>query len=285
MLFERLNRILRPHGLAVDQHKLKYSEPTQLDDNQLKARTIIALDKLGHQKFSAESGGYSLESWVRGVGLLLDEFEAKIGEARLPSGYVEQRRLLTDYLHRPIDTSAIDNRMSDLKQKEAEVVRKLGEERARTESRIDELQDELARCSSELEKEKARSVKGAAPERSRSFFGRLFGRTPASASKDPQNRFKESETRLQFLSGEIAEQRKILKSIEQRSPTSPLAEDWKTLESLQTKVRELEDERLERIQLVKEREEITTSIADIISGISLDKDGKGGNKQNRNWAN
>jgi hypothetical protein len=252
---------------------LKYSEPTQLDESQLKARTIIALDKLGHQKFSSESGGYSLESWVRGVGLLLDEFEAKIGEERLPKGYSEQRRQLMEQLHRPVDTSSIDNTISDFKQKEAEVVRKLGEERARTESRIDELQDELAKYSAELDKEKEESAEMAS-ERSGSFFGRLLGRTPASAGKNPQDRFKESESKLQFLSGEITAQLKVLKSIDQRAPTSPLAEDWRTLESLQTKVRELEDERLERIQLVKEREKITASIADIISGFSPAKESK-----------
>jgi len=272
--FERLNRILRPLGLAVDRSKLKYSEPTQLDESQLKARTIIALDKLGHQKFFAESGGYSLESWVRGVGLLLDGFEAKMGEARLPKGYAEQRRLLMEYLHRPVDTSAIDNSISDLKQKEADVVRKLGEERARTESRIDELHDELTSCSAELEKEKAKSAKLLASERSVSFFGRLLGRTPASEGKNPQDRLKESEAKLQFLTDQIAVQQKALKSIDQRSPKSPLAEDWKTLELLQTKVRELEDERLERTQLVKEREKVTASLAEIISGISLAKESK-----------
>ena len=66
-----------------------------MDYNQLKTRTIIALDKLGHQKFSSEPGGYSLENWMKGVNLLLDDFEEKMGAARLPSAYAERRRELT----------------------------------------------------------------------------------------------------------------------------------------------------------------------------------------------
>ena len=247
---------------------MKYSEPAPPDYDQLKARTIIALDKLGHQKFAAESGGYSLENWVKGVALLLDEFEERVGEARLPKEYVEMRRLLMDYLHKPVDTSSVDASISELRGREAEVVRKLGDERDRTKAKVDELQKELAKLNAELEDEKARSANPPAPERSGSFLRRLFGAGPASAAKEQSDRRDELEKRLQSLQGEITEQQKVLKSIDQRSPTSPMAEDWKTLETLQARLRELESERLEKVQLVKEREEFTASIANVISRVN-----------------
>jgi len=243
------------------------SEPKQVDYEQLKARTIIALDKLGHQKFSPEPGGYSLENWMKGVNLLLDDFEEKMGESKLPRGYVEKKRLMFDYLLKPVDTSSIDGSISELKQKEVEVVRRLHEERTRTASKIDELQNELAKRSAELEEEEALPVDTVTPERPKSFFSRLLGRTHTSSAKASQDKFGESDPRLQSLPGEISEQRRLLKSIDQRSPTSPLAEEWKTLESLQARIKELESERLEKIQLVKEREEVTASMAEMISRI------------------
>jgi len=248
---------------------MRYSEPPQLDLNQQKARTIIALDKLGHQKFAAESGGYSLETWVRGVGLLLDEFEEKIGEARLPKEYVEKRRLLTGYLLRPVDTSSIDDSISGLRGEEAEVVRKLGGERDRVKAKIDELQKDVAKYTKELEKEKSKSAVPTPPERSGSLLRRLFSGGQASATREETDRRAELEKKLRSLQEEISGQQKVLKSIDQRSPASPIAEDWKALESLQARIRELERERLEKTQLTKEREEFTASIADAISSINV----------------
>ena len=243
---------------------MKYSEPVQLDLDQVKARTIAALDKLGQQKF-AESGGYSLENWVRGVGLLLDEFEMKVGESKLPKEYVEKRRLLTDYLLRRVDTSSIDDSISELRQKEAEVVRKLGEARDRTKARIDELRREAAELTLELAKSKTQSIAPPEPERNGSFFRRVFSKGSATATREQNDKRAESEKKLQSLQEELSEQQKALKYIDQRSPESPTAEDWKTLESLQARIRELESEKLEKTQFVKERREFTASIAEAIS--------------------
>jgi uncharacterized protein with von Willebrand factor type A (vWA) domain len=254
------------------QRKVRFFETTQLDNEELKTRTIIALDKLGHQKFSTESGGYSLENWIRGVSLLLDEFEKKVGAAKLPSEYAEKRRELTDCLSKPVDLSLIDDNMSELKQNEMEVVRRFDEARERTASRIDELQNELVRCTAELEEEKRRLSSEAAEQHSRSFLRRLFGGNSTSPASISEDKTKELESRLRTLPSEILEQKKSRKSIDQRSSESPWAEEWRKLESLQVRLKELENERSKKIQLVREREEITASIASIISRISLGED-------------
>jgi len=135
-------------------HKIRYSEPTKLDDEQLKSRTITALDRLGHQRFTLEPGGYSLENWIKGVNLLLDDFEEKVGVDKLSPEYVERRRELSDCLCTPINVSEIDTDIDSARSEEDETLRKLDGTKIQFASRINELQDELARRSAELEAKK-----------------------------------------------------------------------------------------------------------------------------------
>ena len=125
----------------------------------------------------------------------------------------------------------------------------------------------MARQTAELEEEKARSADPPTPERSRSLIRRLFAGGQTSAAKEQNDRRDELEKGLQSLQGEVSEQQKVLKSIDQLSPASPVAENWRTLESLQARIKELESERLEKIQLVKERVAFTASMADAISNV------------------
>jgi len=244
-------------------------QPKKVDYNELKERTIIALDKLGHQKFSSEPGGYSLEYWMKGVNLLLDDFEREVGKGKLPTGFSERRRQLTEFLLKPVDTSSIDGSISELKMKEGEVTRKVQTARGQVASRLGELQKELDSWSAELEKGREEAAASGAGEPPRSILGRLLGRAQTSSAKASQAQARESEQKIQSLTEEISRQRKLLKSIDQRSPQTPLAEEWKVLESIQARVGELEGERMEKVQLVKERVEVTASLADVISKMAL----------------
>lgn len=259
------------------QRKVKFSEATQVDYDQLKTRTTIALDKLGHQKFSSEPGGYSLENWAKGVNLLLDDFEEKMGAARLPSAYAERRRELTYWLSKPVDLSSIDNSISELMQNEEEIVRKLHEARTRSSSRIDELRTELAMRSAELEEKKRQLSSLASERRSDSIFKRLFGGNSTLSVDATEDGVEEMESRLRVLASGILEEQKSLRSIDKHSSESPWVEEWRRLESLQARRKKLENERLEKLQLVREREELTASIADMISRVSpAEKKGEGG---------
>jgi DNA repair exonuclease SbcCD ATPase subunit len=248
-----------------NQRKARFSEPTEEDFDQIKTRTIIALDKLGHQKFSAEPGVYSLENWVRGVNLLLDDFEERMGATRLPSEYAERRRELNYWLSKPVDLSTIDKSISELVQNEDEIVLKLQEARTRSSSKIDELRTELATRSAELEAKKRQLASMASERRTDSIFKRLFGRNPTPPVSATEDEVEEIESKLRSLAKEILEEKKSLKSIDDRSSESPWVEEWRKLESRQSERKVLENERLEKSQLVREREELTTSIADLIS--------------------
>jgi hypothetical protein len=247
------------------QRKIKIRETPELDHDQLKNRTIIALNKLGQQKFSAEPGGYSIENWIRGVNVLLDEFEEKMGEGRLPADYFEKRRELNTRLSEPVSTSSIDENISEIKQSITNVEGRIEAEKARIACRIIELKDEQTRCSTNLAQEQRRISDLATEPRSDSFFKRLFAGNSKTSTKNTETKVQELESRLHALPDEILGQQRHLKSVEMGSPGSPLAEEWSVLDSLQAKLQALEDERLERVQLVKEREQATASIADAIS--------------------
>jgi hypothetical protein len=247
------------------QRKIRLPETSELDYDQLKSRTVIALNKLGHQKFSTEPGGYSLENWTRGVNILLDEFEVKMGEGKLSSDYVAKRHELNDCIARPVSTSSIDESISDLSKNLTDAQGRINAGREQLVSRIVELKNERDRCSTELVQEQERISSLDTNQKPDSFFKRLFAGNSKTLEKNSESKVKELESRIGALSDEILGQQGLLRSFDQHSQESPFAEDWKTLESLQTRLGALESERVEKVQLVKEREEITASIADTIS--------------------
>ena len=251
-------------GQSFHRRKARVEETPALNFDELKARTVNALEKLGGQRFSSEPGGYSLENWVRGVNVLLDEFEEKAGPARLSPEYLTKRRELNAALSKPVIVASIDDSISELRSRMAAVEGRIEAERIRRVSRVAELKTEVAQCSSELEEERRR-VAGEAPSPVKgSLFGRLLGRskTPAKAS---ENRVRELSAKLAALSEEVAEQKKQLKLVDVRTPASPSVEDWEQLDSMQARLKELEAERLERAQLVAERAEMMGSMAEAVS--------------------
>ena len=251
---------------SFHQRKIRIQEAPELDFGELKARTINALSKLGQQRFSAEPGGYALENWVKGVNVLLDEFEEKAGAARLSQEYLTRRHELNDRLSRPVSISSIDEAMAELRASISEIEGKVEAERALIASKISELKREETRQSDELERERRRVSDAAAAQRNSSLVNRLFGRNKAQTD-ELEGRVRELESRLAALPDEVLELQRQLRMIDGRSPGSKFAEEWVRLESMQGRLEELEKERLDRTQLVRERAEAAGSVADAISRI------------------
>ena len=248
------------------QRKIRIQQAPEPDFGQLKARTINALNKLGQQKFSSEPGGYALENWVRGVNVLLDEFEDKAGATRLTLEYKARRQEMSDYLSRPASTSSIDAEMTELKANMSDIEGRIEAERVRVISRISKLKGDQASLLAELERERGRVGGATAEQRTPSYFVRLFGRK-GNPTKNPENRINDIESKLAILPDEILNLQRQLKTLDLRSPESPFAEDWKRLDSMRSNMKELENEKFDRIQLVKERAELTGPMADAISRI------------------
>ena len=153
--------------------------------------------------------------------------------------------------------------MSELRVNISGIVDKIEAERARTTSKASELRAEEGRLAAELERERRRVAGSAAVQNNGSFFNRLLGRP--SPAKTSENRIKEIESKIASLQDELLDLQKHLKTIDVRSPGSPFGEDWGRIETMQNGLKELEEKRLDATQLVKERVEMTASIADAIS--------------------
>ena len=257
-------RVMKNH--TFHQRKIRVQENPELDFDQLKARTVNALNKLGHQKFSSEPGGYALENWVRGVNVLLDEFEGKAGATRLTLEYKARRQGLNDYLSKPASTSSIDAEISELGANISDIEGRIEAERVSITSRISELKVDQARLLSELERERRRVGNTTAEQQTNSYITRLFMRKK-SPTRNPENRISELESKVAILPNEILDQQRQLKTLDLHSPESPFAEDWKQLDSMRSRMKDMENEKLDKIQLVKERAELTGPIADAISRI------------------
>jgi chromosome segregation ATPase len=247
--------------------KIRIQETPELDYDQLISRTMIALNRLGQQRFSNEPGGYSLDNWTKGVNILLDDFEEKLGEGKLTTEYLTKRSELKELLSKPVLYASIDRDISETRQKMIDPDRRIEAEKSRIASRIAELKDNQTKWSAELAQKRAEVPDLDAENHSGSFFRRLLAGNPKSQQKDSAVKVEELESRLSTLTTELLELQKLLKLIERRSLESPFAEDWKELETLRTRLEALENERLMSIQLVKEREGITSSIAAAISKI------------------
>ena len=251
-------------GQSYHRRKIRIEEAPQLGFGELKSRTINALEKLGGQRFSTEPGGYALENWVKGVKVLLDEFEEKAGAAKLSAEYLARRRDLEELVSRPVPLGPIDEEISKQETDISAIEGRIESERARVVSRISELRAEQARLSGELKLEQGRAADAAQAKDTGSFFRRLFGGKRAQARSD-EDRTSELESRLAALPDEVREQQKQLKAIDLRSSESKLDEEWNLLESMQSRLKELEREKLGMVHLVKERLEVTNSMAEAIS--------------------
>jgi len=258
-------------GQPYHPRKIKLSETPKLDYDELKSRTITALHKLGEQRFSEEPGGYSLENWVKGVNVLLDDFEEKMGAANLSSEYEDRRRLLTEFVSKPVDVSSTDAEISELRGKMADTEAKLDESSARIHTRIDELKKEQSESSEDLTEKQKKLAEQPVDQSSGSFLKRLFRGNSRTPVEDYKAEIEELESKLRLLPDQILEQQKLMRSIDEHLPDSPLATEWKELEALRARYATLESERLAKVELVKERAELTASVAQAISDISPTK--------------
>jgi hypothetical protein len=269
------------------EHKLRRSDDgaTNKDPQQLKERVIMALDRLGHQKFSTEQGGYGLENWMKNFKLLLDDYEEDIGKANLPIDYPQRREELTATLLKPIDTSAVDKEIEGIKREEEELTKKRDDERTRLNGKLEALRAEQAKVSNDLAEYRRRlaklngSGKKSGEGTSRTFLKRLLGGGTSSVPREPiEDKLKELDSSLESLRREILAQQRIRGLLNELDapPDSPYAEEQRKLESLRTTLQKLEALRTDMVQLTLERERVASAIAGLISGISLSGEKTGG---------
>jgi hypothetical protein len=253
------------------RHKVKFTEEEQIDLDQLKARVSVGLDKLGHQRFSVEPGGYTFHNWMTSFNLLLDDFEERAGPGNLPKEYYETRQMLTADLQKPVETKEIDEATSRT-ETDIELVnnqlaslerarRKDGEEESQVRSRIGHLRMEQSESQIELERAVDELEKG---EKRRSFIGRLLSSGPSI------EKIKERVSSLRARNKSITEEIRALESKSGKNESdAEIAQLRKRLDDLRETLAGLNTEKMEKTQLYDQRLKVTGELSQIVSSMNI----------------
>jgi len=238
------------------RHRVRGIEEEGPDAGQVRSRTILALDRLGHQVFSPLPGGYDLQRWTNNLNSLLDDYERRIGPDQLPPGFRKAREDALMLL-RPVDTSSLDAQIEKLGREETEESRKKSEERALLESRIRKARVEQESCSKELETERGKLAAAEKENREKGFFGRLLEGT--QRTDELKAKVGDLERKLKIINDEVAKLRESLAGL----AAKPSAGEAGTTDPAE--IDRLVSERTEKLQLAKERELATMAIAELIA--------------------
>lgn len=235
-------------------------EEAVLDPEAVRARTILALDKLGHQVLSTESGGYDLANWTRNFNSLLDEFQEKMGSAS-GAEFGAKREEALGYLT-PSSTADIDSQIEALSREEAAARKALEDAHAKAAARRSALRDEKEACAKQLkeEREKLEALKKAG--QSRGLFSRFKKSGPS---------IEQAEEGVKKLEAKLASLDEEVKAGRGASPSTGQAEgDQSSLEALRSRIVDLQSSRQSALQVAKERELATKTMASFISSMKLD---------------
>jgi hypothetical protein len=267
------------------RHKLKLAdEESPTDPEQLKNRVAVSLDRLGHQVFSPEPGGYSFENWITSFNTLLDDFEEKAGGEALPAEYFEARQKFTADLLAPVDTLDIDSEIAAI-DKEADSIREkistisqksqagLIEEHGLVVSKIEKLKKDQKQSDADIKDARSELDEEKKKEARKSFFSKLRAGSASSPLKLAQAKLDGLRTKrdgidkdLKQLEEDSANAQTEIKSIDEE-----LAGLRAQLEVTQQKLGELGLKKQERTMLTEKRLATTTSLAGIITSLKLER--------------
>ncbi|GEM_PF-706973 len=266
--------------------KFVAEETELLDIETLKERTILSLKKLGAQKFSPEPGGYGLENWLTSLNLLLDDFEEKIGKKYLPQEYFETRRNVVEELLKPVDVSDIENEIRKCQNGEREIELQLlntsRERRGRWEKEIatdsesiQQLEEKRKDLSYELGEQERKLIERRDESGSLSFIRKIFRGSSSSSSIRIEERINEIKKSLEDIDRKIDSLKKRRDKVTSRLEyqVSPESEDARLaalLSDLRSKISELEEEKMRRLQISEKRINSTKQIAEIVAKIKTD---------------
>jgi hypothetical protein len=246
-------------------------ESERLNPEEVRTRTVLALDRLGHQVLSTEPGGYDLQDWLKSINSLLDDFQEKIGNDRIPAEFRTRRRESLQSLALTSPSASADSEIEKLTQEEeaarsafADLERQAGERLASLRGERDSSSREL-----KLEREKLASMREA--KRSRTFFSRLTGAGPSTAQAEAK--VAGLESKLRRLEDDIDRSRKARSAPGATSvgeANSSNVEARERLEGIRNRLFELQSAKQEMLQLGREREVAAKAISDSIMSIRLE---------------
>ncbi|MDA4116455.1 MAG: hypothetical protein OK442_07870 [Thaumarchaeota archaeon] len=241
-------------------HKRGHFQETERPDaEEVRKRTILTLERLGHQVLSSEPGGYDLEAWMRNINALLDDFGEKVGDGVVGEEFRARSQHALSGLTASSSATEIDLEIEKVTQEEAAARAAAGEAEKAASARLASLREERDACIKELkeEREKLSELKA---RQSRQLFSRLLRSGPSTA--DAEKSVAELESKLEGLEHEIESRRRT------RSDPAYI-EAEKRFETARSRLLELQSSRQGLLQLAREREAATQALSGMISSLKL----------------
>jgi hypothetical protein len=242
----------------------------QVDLAASKTRVLEGLAHLGQQKFSTEPGGYDLTHWLKGLNLLLDDFEAKMKEEQVPVEYYERRKEIESKFSAGVDVSQIGSEMDALRKEESEIRSTIDREKERIIARLITLRVEKDGKAKEIAEQQVVLEGMRAKRKSASFLSKISGRSRQS-TEEVEQKIAGLEKEVTSLEEEAVGLQSDRASLERAggTPSGRYEQHWIRLGAIGERLRELEAQLQERSQLAKERETATAVLADIVSRFEL----------------
>lgn len=242
-----------------------------LDLEAVRTRTVLALDRLGHQVLSSEPGGYDLDHWKRNFDSLLDEFVEKIGEERTTEEFLAKRKEAEAYLALPSGSGEFDSEIAKLLKTEEEAKASLEEAKRKAAARLVSLKNEREACVKDLKAKKDKVEELKAVDQSRGFFTRRLLKTGVATAK-AEAEVKEVESKISALGEEIERSRKTRATAAGTSTDgeSEYVEAERKLNEARDKLVDVESAKQAALQLAQEREKAAQAVAGAISAMRLD---------------
>jgi hypothetical protein len=245
------------------RHKLRPVTETNADVVHLKQRTIIALEHLGEQRFSAEIGAYGIQDWLKNFKTVLHEFEEVIDAAIITPAYVKKKNEVIEVILTSADVSQLDEEIQRVHLEQRELTDGTEARRVETIAKIDSLRREKAKCSKELEEEKRKLSEVGQSERSTSIMSRLFG---TKSSTPDRSRLSQLESTILSLETEINE---LHQSLSRHKRFKVQDDEQHRQDSLRARLEALENDRQRKLQVLTERKEAAAQMVGFIAELKL----------------
>ncbi len=162
-------------------HKRAHFQETERPDpEEVRKRTILALERLGHQVLSSEPGGYDLEDWMRSLNSLLEDFEEKVGDGVVGDEFRARSQQALGRLVPSSSAKEIDQEIEKTTEEQAAASAAVDEAERRASARLASLREERDACVKELKKEKEKLAEIKEARQSRQFFSRILRAGPST---------------------------------------------------------------------------------------------------------
>jgi DNA repair exonuclease SbcCD ATPase subunit len=254
-----------------------FQESERPDPEEVRARTILALDRLGHQVLSSEPGGYDLEDWTRSLNSLLDDFQEKVEAGLVTEEFRARRQEVLKGLAPSSSARDVDSEIERLTKEEEAARAAVDEAEKKATARLASLREERDACAKELKAERERLAELKEANQSRQFFSRILRAGPSTGRAEES--VSQLESKLKGLEDEIETSRKARSAARggARGEGDPAyVEAQQRLEAAREKLLDLQSSRQSLLQLAREREAATQALSSMISTMKLDGAASGG---------